>query len=203
MQQAAPLSLLQVKPVYRLVITLGILTFYFLASTSAQPVLPKLPVFKAVSVTNSPTEPVIQPSFFRQPNPLLPNDPYREQNYQAMKQAGMDVPGQSSNIQRREQEELKKIRQEEAKDRYRIVSNMFQSKFQQLLQFNPNNFSISKAVYLTESAYDPTMPSFNVFEASIKQYAEQVRQILKSEGLSQENNTAVMYGIQKLYTQQN
>jgi hypothetical protein len=70
---------------------------------------------------------------------------------------------------------------------------------------NPDSFSITKAVYLSEKAYynNPPAPSYKRFEYAVREHADGVRQILKKEELAEDNNLAVMYAIQKLYTQKN
>src|ERR1700761_8975870 len=69
-------------------------------SAYGQPPIPKFESFQPVNLqsgTNSPTH----LSLFQSTNPLSQNDPYREQNYRMMQQAGMTVPGPTDSRQRR------------------------------------------------------------------------------------------------------
>ncbi len=93
---------------------------------------------------------------------------------------------------------LKEEREEEAqKKRYEYLAweDKYQKKYWQFLQLDPNNFTVTKAVYITESAYYDyyNTPTYKQFEDSIKRYAALVKQIIKREGLSDTNNTAIMY----------
>lgn len=87
--------------------------------------------------------------------------------------------------------------------KYIRTTKLYQDVYTEFMAMDPDHFPISKAVYLTESAYDRQLPPYEVFEAEIKKWGTLVRQILKSEGLSEHNNIAVNYAIQKLYTQSN
>lgn len=62
---------------------------------------------------------------------------------------------------------------------YKIRSGTYQQHLDQLLQLNPDGFSIIKAVYLTESAWYDNPPSFEAFENKIKKYATAVKQLLQ------------------------
>lgn len=73
----------------------------------------------------------------------------------------------------------------------------------ELLSMNPDDFSITKAVYLVESAWYDDPMTFENFEREIQFYADVVKQMLKREGLDIQNNGAINYGIQKLYKQDN
>lgn len=75
--------------------------------------------------------------------------------------------------------------------------------YQQFLQLDPDSFSITKAVYLSEAAFYNTPYSFTEFQKQIKQRADLVNQILTREDLNNQNNIALNYGIQKLYTDNN
>lgn len=79
----------------------------------------------------------------------------------------------------------------------------YQQAFKILISFNPDSFSVSKAVFTVENAFLGNKYSYESFETALKQRAELVKQILKRENLSPKNNTALNYGIIKLYTQYN
>lgn len=182
---------------------LSILFVYFSTNILAQPATPKFEAFKPIIPTQSYTAPPIPPFSSTGINPMLPNDPYREQNNRMMQQAGMTIPGQPSNTRRQQLTALKEALKEEAPESNNWVPSSFQNNFQQFLNLNPDSFSITKAVYLAESAYDPAMPPYEAFEEAIKQCADLVKQIIKREGLNSVNNVAVNYAIQKLYQQPN
>lgn len=84
-----------------------------------------------------------------------------------------------------------------------IDNESYQQAFSQLMQLDPNNFSLEKAIYHIESAYFDNKLSNTNFLAGLHQVTEVVRQILKREGLSAKNSLAVNYAIQKLYQQDN
>jgi hypothetical protein len=79
----------------------------------------------------------------------------------------------------------------------------YQEAFQTLSKLNPDSFSISKAVFTVENAYFDNKFNYESFDRALKQRAELVKQILKRENLSTKNNTALNYGIMKLYQQSN
>lgn len=83
------------------------------------------------------------------------------------------------------------------------ASESYQQAFSQLLKLDPNNFSITKAVFTVESAYFNNRLSDSQFNNALHQRVELVRQILKREGLSPKNNLALNYGIQQLYEHEN
>ncbi len=79
----------------------------------------------------------------------------------------------------------------------------FLNYYTQFLQLDPDSFSITKAIYLSEAAFYNTPYPFSEFEKYIKQRADLVYQILTRENLNNQNNTALNYGIQKLFSNNN
>lgn len=75
--------------------------------------------------------------------------------------------------------------------------------YQQFLQLNPDSFSITRAVYLSEAIFYDNPYSFSEFETRLEQWTELVYQILKRENVSYKDNIALNYGIQRLYTTNN
>lgn len=182
-------------------------TFLFFSYDAfLQPARPKVQLFSPVSSARS--EFPGQPQFQNRVNPLLSRDPYVGNNYQRLIESGTSIPGSFTNREK-QVDELTKVLGEEKKETSRYVTSLWSKKyqlnFQQLLETSTDSFSITKAVYLTESAYydGEGPPPFQRFEAAIRQRAEIVRQILKREGLNEKDNTAVNYAIQKLFTQSN
>jgi hypothetical protein len=79
----------------------------------------------------------------------------------------------------------------------------YREAFRILDSLNPDNFSITKATFTVENAFYENKLNYYMFEETVKQKAELVKQILKREKLDTKNNTALNYGIMKLYQQQN
>jgi hypothetical protein len=100
-------------------------------------------------------------------------------------------------------QELQQVLEVEKKQLQNNTVIHFKNYLQQLLQLDPDSFSITKAVYLSEAVYYNTPYSFQDFEGAIKQRAALVQQLLQQEGLNPANNLAVHYGIQKLFSQDN
>ena len=83
-------------------------------------------------------------------------------------------------------------------------TKIYRSTYNQLLkEFNPDSFSIVKATYLVENAYYNNTLPFDRFANAINARAALVKQILKREHIDPKNNTALNYGIQKLFSQPN
>ncbi|MVT45075.1 hypothetical protein GO495_31095 [Chitinophaga oryziterrae] len=139
--------------------------------------------------------------------PLSSNNQIEQQNVHLMQNVTSTLPGPIFNNKEGQlnalRQELKQNANEIKENRYTITQLNFKNYFDQLLQLNPDSFSITKAVYLSEAAFYEKPYSFQEFEASIKLGAELVGQILKRENLSNKNNIALNYGIQKLYTSKN
>jgi hypothetical protein len=72
-----------------------------------------------------------------------------------------------------------------------------------LLKVNPNDFSLSQAVYEVENAYLDNKLSQEGFNQALRFRVDQVRQVLKAQGLSPKNNLSVNYAIQQLYEHPN
>ena len=159
------------------------------------PPTPQQQKFQEVSTT-----PVVINNY----NPILGNNPIEQQNRIILQQQGM-LPGQN-NKQREVQQLKQELRNDEieaAKAQRLAMIKPFQKSLQELLKMNPDSFSISKGIYLTESAWYDKAPTYQQFENAIKQRAELVKQLLKQEGIKADNNIAKNYGIQKLYKQDN
>lgn len=172
---------------------------------NAQPAVPR-PVFKNFQPINLPTQQAPTQSYFI--NQYLNNQPnvdpaIKEQNLRIMQQMGMQVPGLPSSNKQQQADQVHELLNENDKDEYALVVQRFQNYFTNFLQLNPDSFSITKVVYLSEAPYYDNPPSFQVFEGVIKQRANLVKQILKQQGLSIKNGSAVNYAIQKLFSQNN
>lgn len=121
-----------------------------------------------------------------------------------MKQGGMDVLSAPIPNQHKQVDEIYSTSQQLSQIAYlRYKSQAYQHNLEQYLQLNPDSFSIAQAIYLTETAWDDDLPTWQQFEDSIKKYANLVKQLLQREGLNAKNNTAINYGVQKLYQQDN
>lgn len=169
-------------------------------------------IFKKLSLTelrqqnfapqHSPFQPVTFTPVYR--NPILGENSVEQQNKLILQQHGM-LPGQ--NPKQREYELIKQeLREDELKEKeaWRFAMRKpFQNSFQEFLKLNPDSFSITRAIYLCESAWYDNPPTWQEFEMAIQAQAGLVKEILKREGLSSKNNIAVNYAIQKLYRQDN
>lgn len=164
---------------------------------------PTAPVFQPVDLRRS--APPVRPQLPGQVTPILPNDPYREQNLHNLQQSSiMSISGQPTPPRQTLSELMQEDREEgiKARDYRRMISSKaYQDAFEQFLQMNPDNFSITKAVYLSESAWYDNNLSYEEFEEHIKGWAAVVKQNLRKEGLNEKDYMAVMYGIQKLFSQ--
>ncbi|MEO6134251.1 MAG: hypothetical protein ABIP35_03795, partial [Ginsengibacter sp.] len=144
--------------------------------------MPRQQKFQEVSTT-----PVIITNY----NPILGNNFIEQQNGIILQQQGM-LPGPNSR-----QKEIELIKQEIKEDERKALHAQrlamikpFQKSLQEFLKLNPDSFSISKAIYLTESAWYEKPPTYQQFEKGIKLRAELVKQILSKEGIKSNSNTA-------------
>lgn len=165
------------------------------AELTQQSPTPQQQKFQEVSTT-----PVVINTY----NPILANNAIEQRNRIILQQQGMS-PGLNNKQKEIEQlkQELRSDEIDEIKARRSELTKPFQNSLQEILKMNPDSFSVTKAIYLTESAWYDKAPTYQQFENAIKLRAEVVRQILKQQGLDPNNNIAKNYGIQKLYTQDN
>lgn len=77
----------------------------------------------------------------------------------------------------------------------------YQQAFRTLSSYNPDSFSLAKAVFTIENAFLGNTYKYAGFEKALQRLATVVKQVLKSEKLDPANNTALNYGIMKLYQQ--
>lgn len=189
------------KALALLVITIFLLSVHPLL---CQPSTPTFKAFQPISSGSSKTN-ISASGFNRNANPLLPNDPHAEQNARTMQQAAANAAQVNTNRQGQLTPDvyMSEDRRLEMEYMHDLKARQYQNSFEQLLGMNPNNFSITKAIYLTESAWHDDPPPFEHFEKEIKLYAETVKQLLQKEGLNAQNNSAINYGVQKLYKQNN
>lgn len=154
--------------------------------------------FDEISINN-------QPSVnYNYPMDINAQDVINQQNRNALQQHGI-LPSQTS----QQQKELQNLKQEMRQDEieaeraaYMAKIKPFQNRLNEFLKMNPDSFSVTKAIYLSESAWYDNPPTYQQFENAIKQRAELVKQILKQEGVNPNSNIAKNYGIQKLYKQE-
>jgi len=167
-----------------------------IAELTQHPPTPQEQKFQEVSVT-----PVVINNY----NPILGNSSIEQQNRIILQQRGM-LPGQSNQQQRELQNLKQELRQDEIEAEraaYIAKRKPFQNSLNELLKMNPDSFSVTKAIYLTESAWYDNPPTYQQFENAIKQRADLVKQILRRERINPNSNVAKNYGIQKLYKQDN
>ncbi len=135
-------------------------------------------------------------------NPILGNDPIEEQNRKMLAAHGM-LPGTKQQQLTELRTELKQDEVKTQNDIYLAAQKPFLNNYNEFLKLDPDNFSITKAIFLTESAWYDNPPSFDEFNKAIQSRADLVKAILKREGLDDKNNIAINYAIQKLYKQEN
>lgn len=79
----------------------------------------------------------------------------------------------------------------------------FREAFVRLCRMNPSQFSLSNAVYEVENAYLDGRLSFDKFGNALAARVNQVRQILKAQGLSRKSNLSLNFAIQQLFEHPN
>jgi hypothetical protein len=179
----------------------SLLPFYVLA----QPAIPKFEQFQSIGIPRG-SQQIGKLQFPGQTGSVLQPGSYKELNAKASQQANAMSPSSQNSRQQQLREAMQDFRQVDAAIGTRInrFAKSFEYSFRQLLTMNPDSFSITKAVYLVESAYyDNRPPSYQQFESGIMENVDRVKQILKKEGLRPDNNLAILYAIQKLYTRKN
>jgi len=175
-----------------------------------QIILPQPPqpaTFQQIDINNfSPKQ--AQVNSPAQPNLILDyNNSTERQNQQILQQTNM-LPGQPTNAQQVQQmadieRDLMETKFYRDEMEWLARSQSYRQAFNELSKLNPDSFSITKAVFIIENAYYNNQFSYATLIKGLAQRALLVKQILKHEGLSSNNNLALNYGIQKLYSQQN
>jgi hypothetical protein len=79
------------------------------------------------------------------------------------------------------------------------VTRPYREAFAKLSGMNPDHFSLSQAVYEVENAYLDRQLTQEGFSRALQIRVDQVRQILKTQGLSSKNNLSINYAIQQLF----
>lgn len=172
------------------------------------PSTPQPAMFQQIDINrfSTPTNQNYQHTQLYSPNPIFGGHRFAEQqNRQQLQQYEMDL--QMVNQREQQLAEIKNdINKEEFYKKYMewtVKTKSYQQAFKTLNSFNPDSFSISKAVFTVENAFLGNKYSYESFENALKQRADLVKQILKTENLNTKNNTALNYGIMKLYQQNN
>lgn len=195
------------KTCFAKVSTLGLPTFLLSLSSFCQVPIPQFKYLQPIELGKGPQFQPSQPSPLFKPQRLssILKDSHAEQNACIVQQANRNSEQTLRNrqMQRLADSYLTSDEQRRAEDFYRDKSVRFQQYFNELLQMSPDDFSITKAVYLVESAWYHNPVPFEKFEEVVQSYADVVLQILKREGLDIEDDAAINYGVQKLYKQDN
>lgn len=174
------------------------------------PSTPQPATFQQIDI-NSFSRPTNQQTQPYSTNPLLNNNNSIEQQNQLLLQQYNMLPGQISDEKRAAinssiEQDIKDFRNPQQDNRYMewlAKSQSYRQAFNELSKLNPNSFSITKAVFTVENAFFNNKYNYADFENVLKQSADLVKQILKRENLSPKSNTALNYGIMKLYQQNN
>jgi hypothetical protein len=168
------------------------------------PSTPQPATFQQININRFST-PSNQQTQLYSANPILGGQNFNRQNYQQLQQYERDL--QAVNAREQQLAEMKnEISQEKFYKDYMewmVKTKAYQEAFKTFNKFNPDSFSISKAVFTVENAFLGNKYSYESFDKALKQRAELVKQILKRENLNTKNNTALNYGIMKLYQQKN
>jgi hypothetical protein len=140
-------------------------------------------------------------------NPIFADNAIEEQNRRILQQHSM-LPGQITTPQQVKQlADIERDLMEEKFYREHIEwSNktaIYRQAFGMLNQLNPDNFSITNAVFIVENAFLDNKFPYKEFFKALELRADHVKQILKRENLDSKNNIALNYGIQKLYAGSN
>jgi hypothetical protein len=172
----------------------------------SQPATPKFEFFQPVNTDNAIIGYNTFMPFYQ--NPILAgNSQIEKQNLRILQQSGIiSLPGRDNSPQKQLaqlNEELKTDIIKAKEYRRNAWQKAYENSLQQLLKFNPDSFSITRAVYLTERAYYDKPFTYEEFEGAVKEWASLTKQILQKEGLNETNNTAVNYAIQKLFSRPN
>lgn len=173
------------------------------------PSTPQPATFEQIDINqfSKPYNQSIQQTQLYSPNPILGGqNSIEQQNRQILQQAGM-LPGATNAQQVKAMAELERDLMEGKFYRDHLEwmekTKSYRQAFKTLNSFNPDSFSISKAVFTVENAFLGNKYSYENFKNALKERAELVKQILKRENLNTKNNTALNYGIMKLYQQNN
>ncbi len=169
------------------------------------PSTPQAATFHQIDINRFST-PSNQQTLLYSANPISGGQNFnQQQNNQQLQQYERDL--QAVNARDQQLAEIKNdISQEKFYKEYMewmVKTKAYQEAFKTFSKFNPDSFSISKAIFTVENAFYGNKFNYEGFEKALKQRAELVKQILKRENLNTKNNTALNYGIMKLYQQNN
>jgi hypothetical protein len=125
----------------------------------------------------------------------------QEQNKRAM-----EMHNRIASDHNRQQEMLEDVKRELQEERFYREhlewlekSKYYRGAYSELLRFNPDSFSISKAVFLVENAFQDNKYSFAELQSRLQLEAKIIQQQLKAEKLDVKDNMALNYGIQKRF----
>jgi len=186
--------------------TLTIFNRPTLSQLTQLPSTPQPATFQQIDIKRF-SKPSNQQTQLYSPNPILGGQNFIEQqNRQIMQNQGLPM-GATNSQQVQAMAELERDLMEEKFYREHLEwmnkTKAYQEAFKTFNSFNPDSFSISKAIFTIENAFYENKFKYDGFEKALKQRADLVKQILKRENLSPKNNTALNYGIMKLYQQYN
>lgn len=147
----------------------------------------------------------MQPStVFVPTNPLTEmNASIQENNNRVLSAMGVRLPGMPGIDPAKQRAEIEKeLMQDKMYQEYMAWydrTNAYRNALVALKTFNPDSFSLIKAVFIVENAYFDNRASFKSFYDALYRRANVVKQIMAYEGLSLNNSLALNYAIQKLY----
>jgi len=150
------------------------------------PSTPQPATFQQIDINRFST-PTNQQTQLYSANPILGGQNFnQQQNNQQLQQYERDL--QAVNARDQQLAEIKNdISQEKFYKDYMewtVKTKAYQEAFKTFNKFNPDSFSISKAVFTVENAFLGNKYGYEGFEKALKQRAELVKQILKRENLN-------------------
>jgi hypothetical protein len=182
----------------------GVIPFFSKAQSSMIPSIPQPAFFTPIQIGIKPTGP-IQNGFIPKMG-MVEHNEIDARNQRMLEQLhmapGPTNPGQVSQLADIERD-VKEFSMNREEMEWLKKTKHYRGAFAALSRMNPDSFSITKAVFFVENAYLNDSLTFAEFDYAVKERADLVQQILKREGLPRKNNTALNYGIQKLYEQPN
>ena len=134
--------------------------------------------------------------FFR-----TPSQDIQEQNLRVMQQHS----ALSNNVNQRDeilaevQDDILKLELGREYQEWAAKTQYYRDAYDGLLMLNPDSFSITQAVYLVENAWLEGKYSFTSLKDRLQIEAKIIKQQLKSQKLSTNDNLALNYGIQKRF----
>lgn len=163
---------------------------------------PKMSSFEPVN-SNTVREPNVNPIFIPVAgNSQLVGESVERQNQLILQQHnGMLISQTEHDLPDDVKADLREVEVNSHYNDWLEKSKFYRNAYAELSKMNPTNFSITKAVYIVENAWQENKFTFKEFERRMDVEEKIIKQQLKSEKLSGDNNMALNYAIQKRFKQ--